>query len=96
MSKLELKQRKRLFAVLEFMAMVAPTPVVIKLFMEFEKQILLFDIEKVIDPLMIALIRGSKYTIATALQVILLSLCLCLCLCFFLMFRMSCVSYVML
>ena len=67
MNKLELKQRERLFVVLEFMAMMGPTSIMIKLVYQFSKQLLLLP-KKWIDKVCLAIIRGSKYSIAASLK----------------------------
>ena len=67
MGKLELKQRKFLFHVLEFIAMVSPTAVMIQLIYQYKKQFLMLPYRR-IDQILLSLIRGSKYSIATALK----------------------------
>eukprot|EP01083_Nonionella_stella_P271486 919932_1 len=67
MSKLELKQRKFLFHTLEFMAMVSPTTVMIQLIMQYKKPLLMLPYKR-IDSVLLSVIRGSKYSIATALK----------------------------
>ena len=66
-SKLESKQRAKLFMILEFICMVQPTATTIKLISEYKKGILMFP-RKHIDNMFLAVIRGSKYSICAALK----------------------------
>ena len=67
MGKLELKQRKFLFHALEFITMVGPTTVMIQLIMQYKKPFLMLP-HKRIDQILLSVIRGSKYSIATSLK----------------------------
>eukprot|EP01084_Bolivina_argentea_P260716 440364_1 len=67
MGKLELKQRPFLFHTFEFLAMVSPTTVMIQLIIQYKKQFLMLPYKR-IDAICLAVIRGSKYSIATSLK----------------------------
>ena len=54
--------------ILEYICMVSPTSLSINLIHEYRKQLLMFP-KKEIDSVFLAVIRGSKYSIATSLKI---------------------------
>ena len=68
LNKLEIKQRDKLFMILEYICMLQPTATTVKLIIEFKEIVSTFPV-KYIDNIFLAVINGSKYSICAALKV---------------------------